>query len=81
MDRREFVRLVGAGGLLVGLGAIAGVGCSTEEDSATVTGPPEDGDTQIAVCPDCEAENRVETWGEQIKCWKCGHEWAPQKPA
>ena len=79
MDRREFVKMIGAGGLMVGLGAIAGIGCSTED--APVAGPPADGDTEIAVCPDCSAEVKVEQWGTKIKCWKCGHVWAPQKSA
>jgi hypothetical protein len=79
MDRRDFVKTMGVGGLLVGLGAIAGLGCATED--APVTGPPQEGDTKIAICPDCDEENRVEQWGQKIKCWKCGHVWAPQKTA
>lgn len=79
MDRREFVKMIGAGGLLVGLGAIAGLGCSNE--NVQVTGPPLEGDTKIAVCPDCDAKNRVEQWGTKIQCWKCGHVWAPQEGA
>ena len=31
MDRREFVKMLGAGGLLVGLGALVGMGCAEEE--------------------------------------------------
>ncbi|MFW5868360.1 MAG: twin-arginine translocation signal domain-containing protein [Armatimonadota bacterium] len=81
MDRRSFVKKIGIGGLLVGLGAFAGLGCSEQGSSAPVTGPPEEGDTMTAVCPTCQADNRVETWGAEIKCWKCGHEWAPQEPA
>lgn len=35
MDRREFVKMLGAGGLLVGLAAIAGSGCAKEEEVVT----------------------------------------------
>lgn len=31
MDRREFVKMLGIGGLLVGAGAILGAGCPEEE--------------------------------------------------
>ncbi len=79
MDRRQFVKMIGAGGIAVGLGAIAGLGCATED--APVTGPPDQGDTRIAVCPDCGKEVKVEQWGAEIKCWNCGHVWAPQKQA
>lgn len=44
MDRREFVKMLGAGGLLVGLGALVGTGCAEEpppdEPMIDPAGPP-----------------------------------------
>ncbi|MBD3291450.1 MAG: twin-arginine translocation signal domain-containing protein [Armatimonadia bacterium] len=77
MDRREFVKMIGAGGVLAGLGAIAGVGCSREV--VPVAGPPAEGGENVATCPDCGAKVQVTEWGAKVQCWKCGHVWAPQK--
>ncbi|MBD3293530.1 MAG: twin-arginine translocation signal domain-containing protein [Armatimonadia bacterium] len=41
MDRREFVKMLGAGGLLVGLGALVGMGCAEEEESPEPMMDPE----------------------------------------
>jgi len=81
MDRRAFVKKIGIGGVLVGLGALAGVGCSRETESAAGTTPEAAGESMVAVCPSCNAENDVKQWGVEITCWKCGHKWTPQKPA
>lgn len=35
MDRREFVKMLGAGGALVALGALMGSGCAEEEEPTT----------------------------------------------
>lgn len=109
MDRREFVKTLAAGGLLVGAGAILGSGCAEQaEDEPQIApdaGPPpdeagapaddgaasptddaaavDDGDAEQAtvICPNCGAENEVDEWGVELTCWRCGHKWAPQRPA
>jgi len=82
MDRRTFVKRAGIGSLLIGLGALAGVGCSREttEPSAGTT-PEASRDSMVAICPNCKAENDVTQWGVETTCWKCGHKWTPREPA
>jgi len=46
MDRREFVKMLGAGGLLIGLGALVGAGCAEEPEEPMMdpdAPPPEAG--------------------------------------
>lgn len=96
MDRREFVKTLGVGGLLVGIGAIAGLGCpprSPEEPPMIDPDPPVDVEEPVegepvenevemlAICPNCGAENEVPEWGVELTCWRCGHQWTPERPA
>ena len=86
MDRREFVKMIGIGSLLAGMGALVGAGCAREAEPEAEA-PPVAGDApapeaaeMVAICPRCGAENKVEQWGAEITCWKCGHNWTPEKP-
>ncbi len=93
MDRREFVKMIGIGGVLAGMGVLLGSGCAREPEpeseappvagEAPVTGetPAPEAAEMVATCPRCGAENKVEQRGTEITCWKCGHKWTPEKPA
>ena len=96
MDRREFVKRLGAGGLLVTLSVLGGVGCPPREpheppmvdpdppppapDEAVEGQPVEDGVEMLAICPNCGAENEVPEWGRELTCWNCGFVWTPERP-
>jgi hypothetical protein len=41
VDRREFVKMLGAGGALLGLGMLLGAGCAEEEEIEEDNLPPE----------------------------------------
>lgn len=89
MDRRKFITLVGAGGVAVGIAALAG--CPAQKPEAEVAAPADagaidppggpEGGAAVQVtrvkCPKCGAENEVRTPGAEITCWKCGHKWTP----
>lgn len=86
MERREFVRLIGAGGIAAAVGAVVGAaGCRPTEGeggAATEVGAQSAGeDTVRVVCPNCGAENHISALGPEITCWKCGHRWTPQAGA
>jgi hypothetical protein len=55
MDRREFVRMLGAGGLMLGVGMLVGAGCGEDEDIADEEDipdmPPEPGGEGGAAAP------------------------------
>jgi len=88
MDRREFIKLVGGGAVLVGVAALAGCPSEAPEseappvavESVDPPGGPEGGAaagvTKVK-CPQCGAENVVRAAGAEITCWKCGHKWTP----
>lgn len=84
MERREFVRLIGAGGIAAAVGAVVGAaGCRPTEEAeggaTTEVGAQSPGeDTVRVVCPNCGAENHISALGAEITCWKCGHRWTPQ---
>jgi anaerobic selenocysteine-containing dehydrogenase len=87
MDRREFVKMIGIGGVLAGMGALLGSGCAREPEPEAEA-PPVAGEApapeaveMVTTCPNCGAENKVEQWGVKMTCWKCGHTWTPEKPA
>ncbi|MBD3291449.1 MAG: twin-arginine translocation signal domain-containing protein [Armatimonadia bacterium] len=41
VDRREFIKMLGAGGALIGLGALVGTGCAEEEEQPADDLPPD----------------------------------------
>ncbi|MGI5819467.1 MAG: twin-arginine translocation signal domain-containing protein [Armatimonadota bacterium] len=85
MDRREFVKTLGVGGLMVGLGAIAGFGCAREAEEEVVPidpdppapeeSPAEAGDeapTDEAGAEEAGGEGAVEQ--AVVECPNCGAE-------
>lgn len=79
MDRREFVKMLGVGGVLVGVGAITGLGCT---EAPVEEPPPVDPETQTdpdappvedAESPEGETDAEGDTEMVTI-CPQCGAE-------